>query len=98
MMTSADTPHMNPATNGYGTKRAELPAPTAPSTIWAIPASTTVAPAIAMMSSGPRVADGASTGSAASTAIIAARIIVVDARGPLPGCAAPPKNAATSWP
>ncbi len=68
MMMSADTPLMNPATNGYGTYRANAPPPSAPSTICSTPAITTAAPANATMSSGPRVAEGASAGSAASIA------------------------------
>ena len=50
---------MNPATNGNGTNRAEFAAPTAPSTICAMPAITTVAPAIATIGPAPCV-EGAS--------------------------------------
>ena len=53
MTISAEAPHMNPATKGKGTKRAELAAPTAPSTIWTIPAIATVAPAMATIGPTP---------------------------------------------
>ncbi len=53
---SADAPHMNPATKGNGTNRAEFAAPIAPRTICATPAIATVAPAIATIGPAPCVA------------------------------------------
>ena len=94
---SADAPHMNPATKGNGTNRAEFAAPIAPRTICATPAIATVAPAIATIGPAPCVA-GASAGSAASAATRLARMSVVAAAGPLPGWAAPPSRPAIRWP